>query len=41
MTPADEIQAAAKELGADPASRETVLPSGAVISASLAGPLAN
>jgi hypothetical protein len=40
MTAADEIQAAAKELQADQAGRETVLPSGAIISATLAKPLA-
>jgi uncharacterized radical SAM superfamily protein len=41
MTAADEIEAAAKELQADQAGRETVLPSGAIISATLAQPLAD
>jgi hypothetical protein len=40
VTPADVLTSAAKELLADPDSRETVLPSGAIISATLAEPLA-
>jgi hypothetical protein len=40
VTAPDEIAAAAKELRADQAGRETVLPSGAIISATLAKPLA-
>ncbi len=40
MTAPDVLTSAAKELLADPDSRETVLPSGAIISATLAEPLA-
>lgn len=40
MTAPDVLTSAARELLADPDSRETVLPSGAIISATIAKPLA-